>query len=170
MLVRSLLTLLLASFLTAPVPGRDAAAYVSQVYPPRDLYTGEGVLLEKGPYNLQLRWEKGHHSLAFLREEAIIALVNGQSHREEAGEKWIIPVVGTIFLRSTAQPIGTDEERHYSKTGRAQYEYEPRDWSATMRAYRSVDSENREVRFVLRENGKDGKAKRKDFVLFLDKN
>ncbi len=77
--------------------------------------------------------------------------------------------MGTIFLRSTAQPIGTDEERHYSKTGQAQYEYEPRDWNATMRVYRSVDSEKKRVRFIFRENGKDGKAKRRDFVLFLDK-
>ena len=78
-------------------------------------------------------------------------------------------MVGTLFLRSTADPIGTDEERHYSETGQAQYEYEKRNWSATLRAYRSVRPGEKEVRFVFRQIGDDGEQTRNVFVLFLDK-
>ncbi len=168
MLVRGLFLLLLTALLTAPVVGQKTVSYVSQLHLPMDLYTGEGILLEKGSYDLELRFEKEHHSLAFLREEKIIAVVNGRPHREEAAQKWTIPVVGTLFLRSTAQPIGTDEERHYSKTGQAQYEYEPRDWKTTMRVYKSADSGNKEIRFAFLQNGKKGEQTRRDFVLFLD--
>lgn len=171
MLMRGLSLLLLSGFLLAsPIPVPDQPSHVSQLYLPMDLYTGEGVRIEKGSYNLELRFEKGHHSLVFLRGERIIAVVNGLPHQEEVSQKWVIPVVGTLFLRPTAIPIGTDEERHYSKTGQAQYEYEPRDWKATMRVFQSVDEGNKEIRFVLQKTGKLGEPTRNNFLLFLDKN
>ena len=171
LLMRGLSLLLLSGFLLAsPIPVPDQPSHVSQLYLPMDLYTGEGLRIEKGSYNLELRFEKGHHSLVFLRGERIIAVVNGLPHQEEVSQKWVIPVVGTLFLRPTAIPIGTDEERHYSKTGQAQYEYEPRDWKATMRVFQSVDEGNKEIRFVLQKTGKLGEPTRNNFLLFLDKN
>ena len=125
---------LLALLLISPLSGREAASYVTQLHLPRDLYTATGVTLEKGNYDLQLRIEDDHCSLTFLKEERTVAVVAGSPHEKEASKEWVVPVLGTLFLRSTADPIGTDEERHYSETGQAQYEYEKRNWRATLRA------------------------------------
>ena len=78
-------------------------------------------------------------------------------------------MLGTLFLRSTADPIGTDEERHYSETGQAQYEYEKRNWTATLRAYRSVRPGEKGVRFVFRKIGDDGEQTRSEFTLYLER-
>lgn len=160
--------LLLAILATSTLSGREAAAYVTQLHLPGDLYTAKGTVLEKGNYDLRLRLESGKSSLVFLKEEQPVAVVSGRPYDEETAEDWVVPVLGTLFLRSTADPIGTDEERHYSETGQAQYEYERRFWKATLRTYRSIRPDEKEIRFVFQENGDDGKQTRRDFVLFAE--
>jgi len=161
--------LLLASLFTSILPGQEAASYVTQLRLPGDLYTAKGKMLEKGNYDVRLRLENGQFSLAFLKKEQPVAVVSGRPYDEEAAGNWIVPVLGTHFLRSTADPIGTDEERHYSETGQAQYEYEKRNWRATLRAYRSVRPGEKGIRFVFRQIGDTGDQTRNVFVLFLDK-
>ncbi len=158
--------LLLASLFTSTLPGQEAVFYVTQLHLPGVLYTAKGTVLEKGNYDLQLRSENGQSSLTFLKEERPVAVVTGRPYDEQTTENWVVPVLGTLFLRSRADPIGTDEERHYSETGQAQYEYEKRNWKATLRAYRSVRPGEREVRFVFQENGDCAVQTRKMFVLF----
>ena len=159
--------LLLASLLTSILPGQEAASYVTRLHLPRKLYTAKGTVLEKGNYDLQLRLENGQSSLAFLKEERPVAVVAGRPCGEKTTKNWVVPVLGTLFLRSTADPIGTDEERHYSETGQAQYEYEKRNWKATLRAYSSIRPEEKEIRFVFQENGDDREQTRRDFYLFV---
>ncbi len=161
--------LLLASLLTSILPGREAVSYVTQLHLPGDLYTAKGKVLEKGNYDLRLRIENGLYSLAFHQGDRQVATVTGRPHERKGAENWVVPVLGTLFLRSTAVPIGTDEERHYSETGQAQYEYERRDWTATLRVYRSVRPGDKGVRFVFQRIGDDGVQTRKVFVLFLEK-
>lgn len=161
--------LLLALLFTSILPGREAASYVTQLHLPGDLYTAKGTVLEKGNYDLRLRLENGKSSLVFLKEERPVAVVSGRPYDEETAEDWIVPVLGTLFLRSTAVPIGTDEERHYSETGQAQYEYEERNWKATLRAYRSVRPGEKGVRFVFRKIGDDGEQTRSEFTLYLER-
>ena len=163
------LLLLLASLFASTLAGLEAASYVTQLHLPGDLYTAKGTVLEKGNYGLRLRLENGRSSLAFLKEERTVAVVSGNPRAMEDAENWVVPVLGTLFLRSTADPIGTDEERHYSETGRAQYEYEKRNWKATLRAYRSVRPSDKAVHFVFQEIGDDGRQTRKDFILFVEK-
>ena len=163
------LPLLLVVLFTAILPGQTAASYVTQLRLPGDLYTAKGVVLQKGNYDLQLRIENGLYSLAFLHGERLVAAVTGHPHEKEGAENWFVPVLGTLFLRSTADPIGTDEERHYSETGQAQYEYEKRNWKATLRAYRSVRPAAKGIRFVFQEIGDDGEQTRTDFILFLER-
>lgn len=160
--------LLLASSFTSILPGQEAASYVTQLHLPGDLHTGKGTVLEKGNYDLRLRLENGQSSLAFLKEGQPVAVVSGRPYDEEATDDWVVPVLGTLFLRSTADPIGTDEERHYSDTGQAQYEYEKRNWRATLRAYRSVRPGDNGVRFIFQNIGDDSEQTRNVFVLFLD--
>ena len=161
--------LLLTSLFTSTLPGQGSVSYVTQLHLPGDLYTAKGVVLEKGNYDLQLRTENGHYSLAFLQGERLVVAATGHPHDTNAAEHWAVPVLGTLFLRSTADPIGTDEERHYSETGQAQYEYEKRNWKATLRAYRSVRPGDKGIRFVFQEIGDDGEQTRRDFVLFVKK-
>ena len=160
--------LLLAILATSTLSGQEGASYVTQLHLPADLYTAKGTVLEKGNYDLRLRLENGKSSLVFLKEERPVAVVSGRPYDEETAEDWIVPVLGTLFLRSTAVPIGTDEERHYSETGQAQYEYEKRNWRATLRAYRSVRPGEKGVRFVFRQIGDDGEQTRRGYVLFVD--
>ena len=162
------LPLLLVVLFTAFLPGQAAASYVTELRLPGDLYTANGVVLEKGNYDLQLRIDNGQYSLAFFEGERLVAVVVGSPHEKEGAKKWVVPVLGTLFLRSTADPIGTDEERHYSETGQAQYEYEKRNWKATLRAYRSVRPGDKGVRFVFQKIGDDGEQIQSDFVLYLE--
>ena len=161
--------LLLASLFASTLSGQEPASYVTQLHLPGDLYTAKGELLEKGNYDLQLRVENGKSSLAFLKDDQPVAVISGRFYDEETTGNWVVPVLGTLFLRSTADPIGTDEERHYSATGQAQYEYEKRNWRATLRAYRSVRPGEKGVRFVFRQIGDAGEQTRNVFVLFWDK-
>ena len=160
------LLLLSASLFTSALTGQEAATYVTQLHLPGDLYTANGTVLEKGNYDLRLRLENGQSSLAFLKEDQPVAVVSGRLYDEQTAENWVVPVLGTLYLRSTADPIGTDEERHYSETGQAQYEYEKRNWKATLRAYRSVRPGEKRVRFVFQQIGDDGEQTRNVFVLF----
>ena len=159
--------LLSASLFTSALSGQEAASYVTQLHLPGALYTANGTVLEKGNYDLRLRLENGQSSLAFLKEDQPVAVVSGRLYDEQTAANWVVPVLGTLYLRSTADPIGTDEERHYSETGQAQYEYEKRNWKATLRAYRSVRPGENEVRFVFQQIGDDGDQTRNVFVLFL---
>ena len=169
--MRSMIPLPLLMFVlcTEFLPGQEAAFYVTQLRLPGDLYTAKGIVLEEGNYDLQLRLENGQSSLAFLKEERPVAVVAGRPYDEQTAENWVVPVLGTLFLRSTADPIGTDEERHYSETGQAQYEYAKRNWKATLRAYRSVRQGDNGVRFVFQKIGDDGEQIQSDFVLYLER-
>ena len=160
--------LLSASLFTSALTGQEAATYVTQLHLPGDLYTEKGTALQKGNYDLQLRFENGISSLAFLKEERPVVVLSGRPYDEQTAENWVVPVLGTLYLRSAADPIGTDEERHYSETGQAQYEYEKRNWKATLRAYRSVRPGEKGVRFVFQKSGDDGEQTRRDFGLFVE--
>ncbi len=161
--------LLSASLFTSALTGQEAATYVTQLHLPGELYTAKGTVLEKGNYHLRLRLENGQYSLAFLKEERPVAVLSGRPYDEQTAEHWVVPVLGTLYLRSTADPIGTDEERHYSETGQAQYEYEKRNWKATLRAYRSVRPGDNGVRFVFQQIEDDGVQIHNVFVLFVER-
>jgi hypothetical protein len=101
------------------------------------LKTSEGKLLKIGPFDLELRVEDGSYSLSFLSsgtEKTVTRVEQATDPQREEGLGY--PLVGTIHLRSTADPVGTDAERHRSKTGLPQYQEEPRRWDATLRMYR----------------------------------
>ncbi len=126
----------------------EPEVYVTEIRLPLDLYTGDGILLRKGVFHLEVRREKEHHSLVFLKDQKILAVVNG---KESVGEtvETVLPVVGTHYLRSTAIPLGTAEERQLSETGRPQYQDDDRDWESSLRVYRGSDHD--EVHFIFQK-------------------
>ncbi len=130
---------LMSATVAGPLP-QSAAPFAGKVRLPVSLRTAEGTLLEKGPFDLEVRSEDGAIRLHFLSSSGgPVALrgvpVDATDWTTPTG--W--PLVGTVHLHPTSIPIGTDAERHKSKTGMPQYLETPRFWNATLRLYRSED-------------------------------
>ena len=104
---------------------------------PIDLVTAEGVRLEKGTYELEVKSETTGCVLSFSSGGHVKAIVSPVSSSNPALISARIPVVGTHYLRPSNEPLPTGEERRFSKTGRAQYEEETRPWKAALRVYKT---------------------------------
>ena len=130
---------LMSAAAAAPLP-RSAAPFVGKVRLPVSLRTAEGTVLEKGPFDLEVRSEAGTIWLRFLSPSAGPVPLRGVPvDRDDWTSTAGWPLVGTVHLHPTSIPIGTDAERHKSKTGMPQYLETPRVWDATLRLYRSED-------------------------------
>ncbi|MBM3774608.1 MAG: hypothetical protein FJW37_05530 [Acidobacteria bacterium] len=111
-----------------------------------------------------MKQEAEGRRLVFTREGKPVATVKGTVHQGDAFDlPATIPLVGTHFLRSSADPLATGQERQFSKTGLPQYMEETRQWRASLRVYRSADS--REAWFLFYEV--QPRPKRVDFRLSL---
>ena len=139
--------------------------YVSEIRLDRELYTEDGRRLDRGGFDLEVRREEEGCSLVFLQGATVVATVAGE---EGAGTETdrVIPLVGTLYLRSTAVPLGTAEERQLSKTGRPQYQDQEQNWENTLRAYRG--SEDSEVHFLFQRRRNWGDWEQIRFKLFLE--
>ena len=130
---------LISAAAAAPLP-RSAAPFVGKVRLPVSLRTADGTVLEKGPFDLEVRSEDGRFWLRFLSPSGGPVPLRGVP--VDAND-WTVtagwPLVGTVHLHPTAIPIGTGAERHKSKTGMPQYLETPRVWNATLRLYSSED-------------------------------
>ena len=159
--------LMLVVSLCMPTLAQQVDSYVTEIVLPMDLHTEDGTPLPQGHFHLEVQTEKGEYALFFSRGEQVVATVKSQPPAA-VSTHGTTPLVGTLYLRSTALPLGTAEERQLSKTGRPQYQDEDRDWNATLRVYKSSGSERREVYFVFQERAERGEWKRTDFKLLLE--
>jgi hypothetical protein len=170
-ILRGTVTLLVVA-LAAPrglgAPAGATASYQGRIRLPIDLATGDGIELRQGRYDLEVRLERGHYALIFSTGQAVRAIVNGQISGGDDPESAPLaaPLTGVLFLRSTADPLPTEEERHNSKTGRPQYEEQARDWKTTLRVYGASRPEAREVRFLFQERQPRGRWSRVRFTLY----
>ena len=142
-----------------------AEVYVTEIRLDRNLYTEDGRRLDRGGFDLEVRREEEGCSLVFLRGEEVVATVAGQEGAKTETDR-VIPLVGTLYLRSTAVPLGTAEERQLSKTGRPQYQDQEQNWENTLRAYRGTEDSEVYFLFQRRENWGDWEQVR--FKLFLE--
>ena len=142
-----------------------AEVYVTEIRLDRDLFTEDGRRLDRGGFDLEVRREEEGCSLVFLRGEEVVATVPGQVAAESKTDR-VIPLVGTLYLRSTAVPLGTAEERQLSKTGRPQYQDQEQNWENTLRAYRG--SEDAEVHFLFQRRRNWGDWEQVRFRMFLE--
>ncbi len=143
----------------------NAETYVTEIRLDRNLFTEDGRRLDRGGFDLEVRREEEGCSLVFLKGKEVVATVAGQEGSEtETGRA--IPLVGTLYLRSTAVPIGTAEERQLSKTGRPQYQDQVQNWEHTLRAFRG--SEDTEVHFLFQVRRNWGDWEQVRFKLFLE--
>ena len=162
-----ILVLLLFSHSVASSETSAPPSYQGKMQLPVSLRTAEGTYLEKGRYLLEVKQEDGHHVLVFFVGEQARAQVSETSAEASEIRAAEIPVVGTHYMRSTADPIAPAQERQFSKTGMPRYQEEKRDWKATLRVYRSAADET--VFFIFYERRERGQWEKAHFKLFLSK-
>ncbi len=131
----ALLLLVLTSVWAEDSRPKSVPPFTGKVHLPLSVETPDGSRLEKGPFDLEVRAESGNYSLHFVSAEGETATPGQTEQGPQEGPNLGYPLVGTIHLRSTSDPVGTDAERHRSKTGLPQYQEETRRWDATLRMY-----------------------------------
>jgi hypothetical protein len=150
-------------------PAEMTTSYVGQLDLPSTLYSGDGVELERGRFQVEIRFEKGRHFLVFMRDGEIVSLVNEKSR--DAGEEAIkhpdVALMGTVYLHPPAPPKVREHEEKSTVTFADHLKSRP--WKAALRVYRSSVPQNNEVDFDLEEEIHPGEWSRSDFVLFLKK-
>jgi len=146
-----------------------SASYVGELDLPSTLYTGDGVQLQKGRFQIEIRFEKGRHFLLFMRDGAIVSLVNEKPHDagEGASQRPDLPMTGTVYLHPPAPPKVREHEEKSTVTFAEHLRSRP--WKAALRVYRFSVSQRSEVDVELDEEIKPGEWSRTDFGLFLEK-
>ncbi len=133
---------------------------------PVDLYAAKGAHLEKGEYSIRVKQVNGQYSLTFTQDNHPKLTVKGEILREDAGdENASLPLIGTQYLHSSADPVGTEAQRHFSHSGLPHYQEESRDWKATLRAYSTEDQ--KESLWFFEERQAEGKWSHIQFILYL---
>jgi hypothetical protein len=157
------LLMLMASTLAPAV----APSFTGFIRLPVELYAADGTHLQKGEYTIQVKQESGHYSLIFLQNDQPKATIKGETVSADADSVPVdLPLIGTQFLRSSADPLGSEAERHWSKSGLPHYQEEKRDWKATLRAYTTEDQ--KEAVWVFEEKQAAGKWSHVRFRLSLN--
>ena len=132
---------------------------------PLELQTHQGQRMAKGKVNLEVRLEQKAW-LLFSRGEQTLARVEGKVLEGETRDlPGAVPLVGTVFLQSSAVPLRSDFDRRYSKTGKPQYREESYDWRGTLRVHRPLNPRSREVYFIFHERVQDEMHRRIQFTL-----
>ena len=156
-----------------PVQAQMIASYTGQVNLPISVFTGDGVQLEKGRYELEVRTEKNRRFLAFVRDGEVLALANAQPGL--ADENPDVPLVGTIYLYpaksadETSKKSGQASDKK-EKTDLMLAEYlESRPWIASMRVYECIDRAKVGVYFIFQEKAGAGQSSSIVFELFRKK-
>jgi hypothetical protein len=140
-----------------------AESYKGSIILPIDLYTPKGVPVPKGKHEIEIRVDKDRYFLAFHSDGKADTVITGQQIQGDLFNlPATIPIVGTHYLRSSADPIQTAQERQFSKTGLPQYAEETREWKATVRVYKASSGS---VFMVFQIRDGSGKGKRVDFEL-----
>ena len=105
-----------------PASSHSIELFENRARLPVDLYTSDGTLLAAGSYRVRVRCDEGCPVLLFVADGDALTEVKALPApygNEPAAPS--IPLTGTLFLRSSEDPVGTDADRHHSKTGHAQY-------------------------------------------------
>ncbi len=122
-----------------------APAFENVIRLPQDLYTQDGRLLEQGMYRVRAQFDGERPTLVFESSDLEKTTIEGKPRERIRQGAPNVPIAGTMFLRSTDNPVGTDAERHHSKTGHPQYQETERDWKAALRMYRHADTQKNDV-------------------------
>jgi len=138
--------------------------YTGTMTLPIDLFTREGIKLEKRKYQIEIASDGTHWTLSFLPEGKDRVVVKGEIAVGDLFLGRAIPLLGTHYMRSSSEPLKTAQERQFSKTGLPQYAEQGRDWKATIRVYKN-SSEPGEVLFIFQVRNPGSQPIRADFKL-----
>lgn len=146
-----------------------SVAYKSEIQLPVTLCTGDGIQLEKGRYEIEIRSEKALNILAFLRKGEVVSLVTGQAMGAQAKANKLPdqPMIGTTYLYAAGNQQEAEKDEKSSVTFAEHLRSRP--WRAALRVYSFSDPQNREVDFIFEEKTTSGDWSRTDFKLFLKK-
>ncbi len=147
------------------VSAADTVCYTGPMTIPIELFTQDGTRIEKRKYELEVSSDGSHWTLSFLLEGKDRVAVKGNV---PVGDPFslpaVVPLVGTHYLRSSAEPLKTAQERQFSKTGLPQYAEQERHWKATVRVYKN-SGESGDVFFLFQVRNAGGQLVRADFKL-----
>src|SRR6266404_1463547 len=149
--------------------GQMTTAYEGELDLPSTLYTGDGIELESGRFQIEIRVEKAHHFLVFMRDGEIVSLVNERKHDagDEANKGPDVPMIGTVYLHPPAPPKVREREEKATVTFAEHLKSRP--WNAALRVHHLSGPQSNEVDFELDEEIKPGEWSRADFSLVLKK-
>jgi hypothetical protein len=149
--------------------GTEPDSFKAPVRLPLAFITPEGVRIGPGRSDVEVRFEQGRWWLRFAESGQLRCSVAALPAGAGAAEaKAVVPLIGTQYLRPSDEPVGTDEERHFSQTGKAQYEEERRAWRATLRIY-ATSGRNARDAYAVFVYYRPGKAHvQQEFKLLLD--
>jgi hypothetical protein len=146
--------LLILGLLTATgSPQKPALSFKGYIRLPVDLYSSDGTHFEPGQYVVEVKVDDGHYTLAFLQEDQTKGSAKGEVVSVDSLDESGYPLIGTQYLHPSDEPIGTEAQRHFSKTGLPQYQEESRDWRATLRVYTTNDQKEACWLFEQRQPG-----------------
>ncbi|MDE2963667.1 MAG: hypothetical protein OXU26_07125 [Acidobacteriota bacterium] len=157
--------LLLWLFPLGAVAQEAPPTYKGSLRLPLELQTRQGQPVPRGKVDLEVRLEQKTW-LLFSQGEQALARVEGKVLEGDAQDlPGAVPLLGTVFLQSSAVPLRSDFDRRYSKTGKPQYREESYDWRGTLRVHRPLNPRSREVYFIFHERGQDERHRRIQFTL-----
>ncbi len=157
---------ILALLTASSAPQKPAPSFSNLIRIPVDLYSPQGVRLEKGQYNIEVKQDDGQYTLLFLQNDQTKLTIKGELLKDGAIEPpTTVPLIGTQYLRSSDDPVGTEAERHFSKSGLPRYEEEMRPWKAALRVYPLTDQKT--VLWLFEEKLPAGKWSHVEFKLYL---
>ncbi len=160
------LSVMFSLLLLAGSPQKAAPSFSGEIRLPVDLYTSDGARIESGQYIVQVKCENEQYSLVIIEDIHSKATIHGDVLPEDGNNPSGFPLIGTQYLRSSNDPVGTEAERHFSKTGLPHYQEENRDWKATMRVYTTDDQ--KQALWLFEQRGPGGKWSHVQFKLNLN--
>ncbi len=159
------LVLLLFIFPLGAAAQEATPTYKGSLRLPLELQTPQGQRLAMGKVDLEVRLEQ-RAWLLISQGEQTRGRVEGKVLEGETQDlPGAVPLVGTVFLQSSAVPIRSDFDRRYSKTGKPQYREESYDWRGTLRVHRPLNPRSREIYFIFHERVQNENHRRIRFTL-----
>ncbi len=157
------LGILLCLVLSLECLGGATESYQGVMTLPIDLEALNGVRLQKGKHEIEIRLEKKEYLLFVRSSDKVESVIKGkQAEGDLFSLPGTIPIVGTHYLRSSADAVQTAQERQFSKTGLPQYAEETRSWKSTLRVYKDAKGS---VFMIFQLLGDGGNSIRVDFEL-----
>jgi hypothetical protein len=148
--------IILLSITVEPLTAEVTSSYKGELPLPEDLYSSDGILLKKGKFEVEVRYETGHYVLVLAekgdkpltKEDKRSTKVGGETVSGEQLKSFMkgVPLFGTVRLESAQPEPEKENDTPSNPTPLPKFS-----WEVTLRAF-EVSNKN-EVVFVFLKNG-----------------